>query len=117
MAAFEGGGAIAQNGGNLALVAFQASCGVEAPWCGLTCAAVSPCSTQTDFTLQASFLGAPAQVALFLIRTGIDDMLADVSSGVEALSAGAVSLQLFYDGRFGVTIEENAGGAKATVPF
>jgi hypothetical protein len=27
------------------------------------------------------------------------------------------SIKLFYDGRFGDTIQENAGGAKATVPF
>ena len=72
---------------------------------------------ETDFTLQASFLGAPSQVAPFRIATGIDDVVADVSAGVEVLSAGGASLKLFYDGRFGDTIEENAGGAKATVPF
>jgi hypothetical protein len=43
--------------------------------------------------------------------------IAPVSAGVEVLSGGGASLKLFYDGRFGDTIEENAGGAKATVPF
>ena len=66
---------------------------------------------------QATFLGAPSQVAPFRIRTGIDDVLADVSAGVEVLWGRGASLKLFYDGRFGETIEENAGGAKATVPF
>jgi hypothetical protein len=49
--------------------------------------------------------------------TGINDMLADVSADVEVLSAGVASLKLFYEGRSGDTIEENAGGAKATLPF
>ena len=56
-------------------------------------------------------------MAPFLIRTGIDDVVADVSAVVEVLDLGGTSLKLFYDGRFGDTIQENAAGAKATVPF
>ena len=51
------------------------------------------------------------------IRTGIDDVVADVSAGVEVLDLRGASVKLFYDGRFGDTIQENAAGAKATVPF
>jgi hypothetical protein len=40
---------------------------------------------ETDFTLKASFAGSPSQVAPFRISTGIDNVLADVSAGVEVL--------------------------------
>ena len=72
---------------------------------------------ETDFALKASFAGTPKGVAPFLIRTGIDDVVADVSAGVEVLDVRGASVKLFYDGRFGDTIQENAAGAKATVPF
>jgi hypothetical protein len=72
---------------------------------------------ETDFTLKASFAGTPKGVAPFRIRTGIDDVVADVSAGVEVLDLRGASVKLFYDGRFGDTIQENAGGAKASVPF
>ena len=64
------------------------------------------------FTLTASFAGTPKGVAPFRIRTGIDDVVANVSAGVEALGVRSASVKLFYDGRFGDTIQ-----AKATVPF
>ena len=35
----------------------------------------------------------------------------------EVLDLRGASVKLFYDGRFGDTIQENAVGAKATVPF
>jgi len=41
------------------------------------------------------------------------DVVADISAGV----ARCPSVKLFYDGRLGETIQENAAGAKATVPF
>lgn len=72
---------------------------------------------ETDFTLKASFAGTPKGVAPFRIATGIDNAVADVSAGVEVLDLRGTSLKLFYDGRFGDTIQENAAGAKATVPF
>ena len=43
--------------------------------------------------------------------------MADVSAGVEVLDVRGASVKLFYDGRVGDTIQENAAGAKATVPF
>jgi uncharacterized protein with beta-barrel porin domain len=72
---------------------------------------------ETDFTLTASFAGTPKGVAPFRIRTGIDDVVANVSAGVEVLGVRSASVKLFYDGRFGDTIQENAVGAKAAVPF
>jgi hypothetical protein len=35
----------------------------------------------------------------------------------EFLGVRGASLKVFYDGRFGDTIEEHAAGAKASVPF
>ena len=78
--------------------------------------AEAPYFDETDFTL-TSFAGTPKGIAPFRIRTGIDDVVADVSAGVEVLALGGTSLKLFYEGRFGDTIQENAAGAKATVPF
>ena len=63
------------------------------------------------------FAGSPSKVAPFRIGTGIDNVLADVSAGVEVLNLRGASLKLFYDGRFGDTLQENAAGAKATLPF
>jgi uncharacterized protein with beta-barrel porin domain len=53
---------------------------------------------ETDFTLTASFAGTPKGVAPFRIRTGIDDVVADVSAGVEVLGVRSASVKLFYDG-------------------
>jgi hypothetical protein len=53
---------------------------------------------EMDFTLQANSLSAPSQVSPFRIRTGIDDVHADVSAGVEVLSAGGASLSSFMTG-------------------
>lgn len=72
---------------------------------------------ETDFTLTASFAGTPKGVAPFRIRTRIDDVMANVSAGVEVLDVRSASVKIFYDGRFGDTTQENAVGAKATVPF
>ena len=72
---------------------------------------------EPDFTLKASFVGTPKGVAPFRIKTGIDDVVANVSAGVEVLDLRGASLKLFYDGRFGDTIQESAAGAKASVPF
>jgi hypothetical protein len=61
--------------------------------------------------------GSSTLEAPFRIRTGIDNVLADISAGLELLDLRGASLKLFYDGRFGDTIQENAAGAKATVAF
>jgi uncharacterized protein with beta-barrel porin domain len=70
-----------------------------------------------DFALLASFEGSPSGVGPFRIATSTDDVVANISAGVDVIGAAGSSLRLYYDGRFGDTIEENAPGAKATVPF
>jgi len=71
------------------------------------CVAAPTIFDETDFTLKASFAGTPKGVAPFRIRTGIDDVVADASAGVEVLALGGTSLKLFYEGRLGDTIQEN----------
>jgi hypothetical protein len=70
-----------------------------------------------DFVLLASFEGSPSGVGPFRIATNTDDVVADVSAGLDVIGAGGASLRLYYDGRFGDTVEEHAGGIKASLPF
>ena len=72
---------------------------------------------ETEFTLKASFAGTPRGIPPFRIKTGIDDVVADMSAGVEVLGYRGAALKLFYDGRFGDTTQENAAWAKATMQF
>ena len=70
-----------------------------------------------DFVLLASFEGAPGGVGPFRIATSTDDVVADVSAGFDVIGADGASFRLYYDGRFGDTVEEHAGGIKGTWPF
>jgi outer membrane autotransporter protein len=63
-----------------------------------------------DFVVLASFEGAPSGVGPY-------DVVADLSAGVDVIGARGASLRLYYDGRFGDTVEEHAGGIKGTLPF
>jgi hypothetical protein len=69
-----------------------------------------------DFVLLASFEGAPG-VGPFRIVTATDDVVGDVSAGIDVIAAGGSSFRLFYDGRFGDTVEEHGGGIKTTLAF
>ena len=70
-----------------------------------------------DFVLLASFQGAPGRVGPFRIATETDDVVADVSAGVDVIGIGGPSLRLYYDGQFGDTVEAHEGGIKGTLPF
>jgi uncharacterized protein with beta-barrel porin domain len=70
-----------------------------------------------DFVLLASFEGAPSGVGPFRIATSTDDVVGHVGAGLDVIGARGASLRLYYDGRFGDTVEEHAGGIKATLPF
>jgi hypothetical protein len=43
--------------------------------------------------------------------------LANVGAGVDVIGSEGASFRLYYEGRFGGTVEEHAGGIKATLPF
>jgi outer membrane autotransporter protein len=70
-----------------------------------------------DFVLLASFEGAPGGVGPFRIAAGSDDVVGNVGAGIDVIGVGGASLRLYYDGRFGDTVEEHAGGIKGTLPF
>jgi hypothetical protein len=44
-------------------------------------------------------------------------VVGNVGVGVDVIGADGASFRLYYDGRFGDTVEEHAGGIKATLPF
>jgi uncharacterized protein with beta-barrel porin domain len=70
-----------------------------------------------DFVLLASFEGAPSGVGPFRIATQTDDVVADVSAGIDVIGTDGASFRLYYDGRFSDLIEEHAGGIKASLLF
>ncbi|WP_171946426.1 autotransporter outer membrane beta-barrel domain-containing protein [Hyphomicrobium sp. CS1GBMeth3] len=67
--------------------------------------------------LAASFATAPAGVGPFTIATALDDVLADVSAGVDLINAGGAVLRVQYDGRFGEDTAQNSASLKGSVPF
>jgi hypothetical protein len=70
-----------------------------------------------DFVLLASFEGAPGSVGPFRIVTATDDVVGNVAAGIDVIAVGGSSFRLFYDGRFGDTVEEHGGGVKTTLAF
>jgi uncharacterized protein with beta-barrel porin domain len=70
-----------------------------------------------DFTLLASFQGAPGSVGPFRIATSTDDVLGNVGAGVDVIGVGGASLRLYYEGQFGDLVEQHGGGVKGTLPF
>lgn len=70
-----------------------------------------------DFVLLASFEGAPSGTGTFRIATTTDDVVADVSAGIDVIGVEGASFRLYYDGRFGDTVTEHAGGIKASWNF
>jgi hypothetical protein len=86
-------------------------------WCGPYIRGGATFFDDPDFVLQASFEGAPGGVGTFRMATNTDDVVADVSAGVDVIGSRGASLRLYYDGRFGDTVEKHAGGIKASLPF
>ena len=70
-----------------------------------------------DFGLLASFQGAPGGIGPFRIATETDDVVGDVSAGVDVIATNGSSFSVYYDGRFGDTVEAHEGGVKGTLPF
>ena len=44
-------------------------------------------------------------------------MVGDVSAGVDVIATNGSSFSVYYDGRFGDTVEAHEGGVKGTLPF
>jgi hypothetical protein len=80
------------------------------------CAAVRPSSTiLTSCCWRVR--GKPVRRGLFRIASKTDNVVADVSVSVAVIGSDKASLRLYYDGRFGDTVKEHAGGIKASFSF
>lgn len=67
--------------------------------------------------LTAGFAGAPAGTDPFVIVTGLDDVLGDVSAGFDVINREGAALRLQYDGRFADETRQNSASIKGSVPF
>jgi len=70
-----------------------------------------------DFVLLASFEGAPSGVGTFRIAANTDDVVGNVGAGFDVIGTDGTSFRLYYEGRFGDTVEQHAAGIKGTLPF
>jgi hypothetical protein len=70
-----------------------------------------------DFAVLASFEQAPGGIGPFRIATHTDDVVADIGAGIDIIGRKGAELKLFYEGRFGDLVSDNAGGLKASIPF
>lgn len=72
---------------------------------------------ENAFVTQAAFAGAPLGVPGFHIVTDVDDVLFDISAGVDVIGVDGAVLKVQYDGRFGSTLSQNSVSLKGSVPF
>ncbi len=67
--------------------------------------------------LSASFVGSPAGIDAFTIRSGMDETVFDISAGLDVINAGDTALRFGYDGRFGDDVEIHSLGIKGSARF
>lgn len=72
---------------------------------------------EDTFVTQAAFAGAPLGGPGFYIVTDVDDVLFDISAGVDVIGGDGAVLKVQYDGRFGSTLSQNSVSLKGSVPF
>lgn len=69
------------------------------------------------FVTQAAFAGAAGGVPGFEIVTDVDDVLFDVSAGVDVIASEGAVLRAQYDASFGSSLSRNSVSLKGSVPF
>ena len=69
------------------------------------------------FLLDAGFLDAPQGISPFAINTKVNQVLADVSTGVDVINTSGAVLRIQYDGRFAQDTQQNSVSLKGSVPF
>jgi hypothetical protein len=47
----------------------------------------------------------------------VNDVIADVSTGVDVIQASGVVMRLQYDGRFAQDLQQNSVSVKGSMPF
>ncbi len=73
--------------------------------------------SEDDVTVSASFAGAPDGVGPFSIRASTDEVLYDLSAGLEMITAGETNFRVFYDGHFGDETTIHSVGLKGSAKF
>ena len=71
---------------------------------------------EDSFVTHAAFAAAPGAPG-FQIVTDVDDVLFDISAGVDVIGVDGAVLRAQYDGRFGSTLSQNSVSLKGSVPF
>lgn len=70
----------------------------------------------SHFVITGSFVEAPG-IAPFSINSKFDQVMADVSAGVDVINKAGATLKVQYDGRFGETMQQNAVSLKASATY
>jgi uncharacterized protein with beta-barrel porin domain len=74
--------------------------------------------SNTNFTVDASFNGAPSGIAPFGVATGIDSVTADVAAGADMfLPDSRWALKLVYSGHYGARVRDQGVTLKASFRF
>jgi uncharacterized protein with beta-barrel porin domain len=73
--------------------------------------------TGTGFSLDSAFLDAPPATPSFRTEAELDDVLAQVSAGVDVMAVENLKVRLSYDGLFGSTLRSNAGTLRVDYHF
>lgn len=60
---------------------------------------------------------APSGVGTFRIATSTDDVVGNVGIGMDVIGVEGTSFRLYYEGRFGDTVTDHAGGIKGSWNF
>lgn len=72
---------------------------------------------EPSFATGAAFAAVPAAIPGFETVTKMDDVLLDVSAGVDVIDTAGVAMRVQYDGRFGSDTSQNSVSLKGSVPF
>ena len=68
-------------------------------------------------TFAQQFGIAPQGLSAFAVSTKIDQVLADLSTGVDVINATGIVMRLQYEGRFAQDLQQNSVNLKGSVPF
>jgi len=71
----------------------------------------------SSFAFRRRLPRCPTGCLTFAISTKVNEVLADVSTGVDVINARNIVMRLQYDGRFAQDLQQNSVSLKGSVPF
>lgn len=71
----------------------------------------------TTFSTESRFRSAPAGTSGFATDEAMDQLVANISAGMDVIAPGGTSLRFFYEGMLGETTHSNGGGLRAAIKF